>query len=625
MGRVLVIGLDGATFDVMGPLVKEGKLPVIAGLMGKGTSGHLKSTIPFVTAPAWASFMTGKSPGKHGVFGFLDRKKNSYERVLVDGSAIRAKTLWEILSDYGKKSIVVNVPMTYPPRKINGVLISGMGAPASGEFCYPASARRELGDYRVDMDIPYRPGREEEFLRDLDDLTEKRKIAVLDLLKRDWDFFMCVFVGLDRVQHHFWKFTDPENPAYDEDMAHRFGSTISDYYQKMDGIIGEMIESAGDATVALMSDHGFGQVHKVFNASNFLAGLGLLKRGREDLMRFTSKDFKFETRRNTTVKREDDCVSISVPDRDNFAGVKVTLKGLDVFKEYRISAIARSSPEGLLLEFNKNNEILGSSGVGRDFERHSAILKPDASKETFAIRLTTYNNPPGTLFIKEVEVSEHVDWSGTRAYSGSTCGSLADRGIYVNLKGVEPGGIVESGQEYEELRDLIIRELLNVEDPGTGERIVSHAYKREDLYEGPYLDRAADITFLVEDNRYILFETVDVGKGPEANQLVSTTERFSGSHRLNGIFVMAGEGIKENNRIKDAEIIDIAPTILHLMDLPVPSDMDGKVLTETFTEAKEVGYKDPGSGAYESAGAGEISREDEEKIKERLRGLGYIK
>lgn len=625
MGRVLVIGLDGATFDIMGPLVKEGKLPTIAGLMKEGTSGNLKSTIPFVTAPAWTSFMTGKNPGKHGVFGFLERKRDSYERVLVDGSAIRAKTLWEILSESGKKSIVVNVPMTYPPRKINGLLISGMGAPASENFCYPTAVQRELGDYRVDTDVIYRPGREEEFLDDLDDVTRKRRKVVLTLLKRDWDFFMCVFVGLDRVQHHFWRFIDPDNPSYDEDAAKRFGSVITDYYQRMDKIIKEMVENAGDASVVLMSDHGFGPVHKIFDVSTFLAQLGLLKRGTERLMCFAPQDFKFEKRRNTTVRRESDCVSISVPDHDNFAGIKITLKGLDIFKEYRVSVTARGSVDGLLLEFSRDNTILGSSAVGRDFERYGMILKPDAPKVTLAIRLTTYNNPTGTLFIKGVDVAEQVDWQGTKAYSGSTCGSLADRGIYINLIGAEPRGTVRSGQEYEDLRELIIKELKNVKDPASGERIVSHVYKREELYDGPYMSRAADITFLVEDNKYILFESVDAAHGQRAGQLVSTTNRFSGSHRLNGIFVMAGDRVKENNKIRDAKIIDVAPTILNMMNLPVPQDMDGRVLTDIFTGRRKVLYGEPAEGAYESVDAVDISREDEEKIKERLRGLGYIK
>lgn len=127
--KVMVIGLDGATFRVIDPLVARGELPGLARLMAGGTRGTLESTLPPLSPTAWASFITGKNPGKHGIFDFLRRRPGSYEFLPVNGASIRARTLWSRLSEGGVRVGVVNVPMTYPPPPVNGFIISGMDSP----------------------------------------------------------------------------------------------------------------------------------------------------------------------------------------------------------------------------------------------------------------------------------------------------------------------------------------------------------------------------------------------------------------------------------------------------------------------------------------------------------------
>ena len=128
--KVICIGLDGATFDLIRPWLSKGKLPNIGRIIKDGVWGELESVIPPVSAPAWTSFMTGKNPGKHGIFGFKKEKQGTYEELFVNRKLIKSETLWKCLSDVGKKVIVINVPLTYPPEEINGYLMSGMDTPS---------------------------------------------------------------------------------------------------------------------------------------------------------------------------------------------------------------------------------------------------------------------------------------------------------------------------------------------------------------------------------------------------------------------------------------------------------------------------------------------------------------
>jgi predicted AlkP superfamily phosphohydrolase/phosphomutase len=160
MPKVMVIGLDGATFKLLGPWMDEGKLPHLREIRDQGVSGTLKSSIPPATAPAWQCFMSGKNPGKHGVHFFQVRKPGSYDQVPVFATSFRERTLWEILSEAGYRVLVLNVPFTFPPKRVNGVLISGFTTPPSRrqECCYPpellAEIEAKFGEYPLQLKTP---------------------------------------------------------------------------------------------------------------------------------------------------------------------------------------------------------------------------------------------------------------------------------------------------------------------------------------------------------------------------------------------------------------------------------------------------------------------------------------
>jgi len=209
-----------------------------------------------------------------------------------------------------------------------------------------------------------------------------------------------------------------------------------------------------------------------------------------------------------------------------------------------------------------------------------------------------------------------VDWLRTKAYA-------VGGQIFINLKGREPEGIVEPGVEYEGVRDEIIEKLKKLEDPLVNGKVVGKVFKKEEIYSGRYLDRAADIIFLPRRAEMLAFADFEFS----SNRLLEQPYAISGTHRMNGILLVAGKNIRKRVRIQGAAITDIAPTILCSLGLPIPDDMDGRVLTEIFNEdflaASPIQYSSV--SRTERRGRSEYSRDEEKEIVERLKSLGYLK
>jgi len=212
-----------------------------------------------------------------------------------------------------------------------------------------------------------------------------------------------------------------------------------------------------------------------------------------------------------------------------------------------------------------------------------------------------------------------VDWAHSRAYSfGRHLGS-----IYINVKGREPQGIVERGAEYEAVRDKIEALAYEFRDARTGRKLIGEVLRREEIYSGPYLDQAPDLILRPKEPSDIFFGLADFGH----RATVATVYRYSGMNRDYGMLVMSGPGIRPGAEIEGAVIQDIAPTVLHVMGLPVPSDMDGQVLENAFSEGFMDAYPLQVTG---SSGDDKVSdeagytEEGEKEILERLRGLGYM-
>jgi len=554
VSRVLVIGIDGGTFDLIRPWAEAGDLPNLARLMAEGVHGPLESTLPPVTAPAWTTFATGKNPGKHSVFDFIrpmtispphkgSGKNSRFD--LVNSTSIRAPTLWHIISEAGRKSGVMNVPVTYPPASINGFIIAGMLSPVGGAFTHPADLLTRyagrMKPYRIAPHVQAKRGNEAEFAADLLDLVERRGEYALQLMT-DYpcDFLMFHFQATDIMQHAFWKFVDPTHPLHDPQAAARFGPMLKQIYRRIDNFIGQMLDRLTDeTTVLVMSDHGFGPLHYVANLNLLLLEHGLLQLKQGAWTRFKAELFR---------------------------------AGLTPASIWRL--IERVGLQNYVWQVSKST-------------RNKVVSK----------------------FLS----FDDVDWSRTQAYSIGHVGQ-----IYINLRGREPEGIVEPGAEYEAVRQQVIETLHDLRHPETGRPLVDRVVPGDQVVHGPYAHRGPDLHVVLDGYRTIAFPLF----ATDGRIVTRQIRGDSGCHRLHGVLVAWGPEIRSGGRVENARIIDLAPTILHLLGLPVPEDMDGRVLTEALTGVRPIERRAVGP-ASEEAETG-LSAEETTEVEERLRALGYL-
>ena len=279
--KLLVIGMDGAPFELIERWGQMGELPNLAKLIDRGSFGILRSTMPVHSPTAWSSFLTGLNPGQHGVFDFVRREKDSYELKVVRADQIAGASLWRLLSEHGRKVGVMNVPMTYPPETVNGFLLSGLGTPDYTGYSYPPELSDELNaqGYRVNKKFFFTPDRQDEWLDDIHEITNIRgKTAVRLMEEQPWDFFMVVFRNSDEICHFYWHHMDEADPRHDREAPVRYRTAILDLYKKIDGWIGEIVKAAGpDTNVIVMSDHGAGPLYKDVFLNEWLIEQGLLK------------------------------------------------------------------------------------------------------------------------------------------------------------------------------------------------------------------------------------------------------------------------------------------------------------------------------------------------------------
>ncbi len=566
--KVFILGIDGATFDVIKPMIKKGELPNFRKLIDCGTHGTLWSTIPTVSAPAWTSFATGKNCGKHSIIGFTKRDKNNgYKIKYLTGNDNKSLTLWEVLSGKEKSVVVINVPMTYPPKKVNGILVSGSDAvTANASFTYPASFKEEIfkvsSDYRINLILGGYLSDDKRRHKALDLILssiDARQKLVLHLMdSAPWDLFVVKFNNPDTVQHHFWKYADPTHPYHDPKCSEKLKNSIPSVYKRLDGVLGEIMGKLDDdTTLIVMSDHGSGQrINKAVFLNEWLRSLGLLTK-------------------KTKGKR---------------SGI------------FSLSDIIYNSIEKVLSLLLRN--------VPPNIKAKLKKRLPGAIS-----RATSYFKLAG------------IDWDKTKAFVGEV------ESIRINVKDEYPNGQVSKGKEYDELRERIIREVQELKDPETGERVIEKAYKREELYSGPCVQEFPDIILVPQDNKYDISWKFFRGKkvariGDSFVVKQSHWRGTSGMHRPNGIFLMKGKGVKRGVEITNAGIMDVFPTVMYQMGFPVPDDVDGKVLTDAFTgevlKANSVKYEkslDSGTG---DENAQVYSEEEARKVKEFLQELGYI-
>jgi len=283
--KAVVIGLDGVPFTLLEDLKQRKIIPNMSAIFDNGYFGQMSVCIPEISSVSWSSFMTGKQPGEHGIYGFIDLEPGTYNMYFPNYLNIKAKTLWDDLAKNGKKSVIINMPATYPAREINGALISGFVAIDINKAVYPLSLVSDLNslDYRIDLDTK-KARQDHDFLfKDLDVILEGRQRAV-DFLWNEfaWDLFIVVITGTDRLMHFLWDAYVDDNHAYHESFLN--------YFQKVDQFAGRVYEKyfglAGSKddnnTFFMLSDHGFTKIETEVYLNQWLEERGYLKFQKEN-------------------------------------------------------------------------------------------------------------------------------------------------------------------------------------------------------------------------------------------------------------------------------------------------------------------------------------------------------
>jgi len=501
MIKVLVIGIDGATWKVVKPLIKKNELPNIARFVRGGTSGDLESSVPTATFPAWRCYSTGKNPGKLGVYSFLDVDVKNKTVSPNNSLSFKSKDIWDYLGSRGIACGVINLPGTYPVKEINGFMIAHSLIECSG-FTYPPELEDELRvkfGYRITPVYLYHDDRDK-CIDEIKKIIQSRvRVAEYLINKFNPSFLHITFFYTDHIQHFFW--------GYMENNDAKYGSVIRDIWVEVDKGIGKIFRRFVDKNtyVFVMGDHGFTKVKGEFALGKWLIEKKYMKLNRRWLLINAISKFGF-----------------------NIESI------VNIAKKFGIYHIARKKiPQHLLLK------LYG--------------LLPSKKGVTVASRGT------------------YIDWNRSKV--------LLLQGIYINRNLI-------NDKDYEQFREQLIEELRNIKNPETGERLYRDVYKKEQILNGPYLDKAPDI--LTVTNGYVVRPKYNTKKLWEFSNLEAT-----GHHELNSIFIAYGPDIKKGYKIEGAKIYDIAPTILHIFGLPIPNDMDGRVLMEIFEEDSELARKEP--------------------------------
>jgi predicted AlkP superfamily phosphohydrolase/phosphomutase len=532
---IVLIGLDGASFDVLDPLVGAGDMPTLARLLARGARVELDSVVPPITPAAWTSFMTGKQPAKHGVYDFRIYDPRTARDVFVTSRAVRERTLWQLLSAAGLRVAVVNLPMMFPPPAASGTVVSGFDMPSPDvAFTNPPELRERILSrypaYRlVPVPEPSDPSLEgddsfERFVRDVESGLEQRTWIARELLRAERpDVFMVHYQEPDVLQHVLWRF------LADPDLAPERHARLRQVYRRLDSLLGEILADApAEALVLIVSDHGFGaQLGRLF-PNVLLQKLGYLS---------------WRSRRTTRFKH-------SLRKRLERLGLGRARPALDVPWEVRVR----------------------THGFAQDLP---------------------------------------LRWSRTRAYV-----ALAEIYglLYLNLRGREPYGIVARGVEQERLTEEIRIRLLAARDPHDDGAAFAEVLRGEEVYPDDPTARRPELV-LIPRPGFIARRELRLSLWLERNRTVG------GTHRPEGVLVAAGPGVRAG-RFDRAAIVDLAPTVLSVAGVPVPDDMDGRVLAELFERPPTVTYgRASVRAAADDTG---LSEHEEAQLADRLRALGYL-
>ncbi len=616
--KVIVLGVDGFEPKIVEELMKEGKLPNFSRLKEIGAYSHMATTMPAESPVAWSSFITGTNPGGHGIFDFLLRDPKTYmpyltlskfeppkrsinvgnKKIFLDKAKIvsyrKGTPFWRILSQKGISSVILRCPVTFPPEKIKGRMLSGFGVPdimgTQGTFSF--YTREEIidpeGINSKIFPVSFKNGKAETFIRGPKDRTlkkpedmkvplylelneEKKKLKILfqnkeiELGEGEWSPWQRIrfrrgLVRVNAICHFYLQSIEPEFGLYlsplnfDPEKPSFPISYPASFSKELAREIGLYCTLGEPGETWALNE---GRIDDEAVVQQYYQVLG----EREKMLFTELKKFR--------------------------SGLFFCYFGVtDTIQHMFWRTIDRESPlydeflvkKNIIPDFYQAiDKILGKVMKKYVDDNTTLILFSDHGFSAFhrVVHLNTYLKENNFLRLKKDKTSsgeflENVDWKNTKAYG------LGFAGIYINQKGREKYGIVEVGEEKRKLEDEIIKKLREIRDPKNGKEVIKNVYRKEDIYHGPYLDNAPDL--IVGYNACYRASWQTVLGGVPVELIEDNKKKWSGDHIIDSSLVPAILFVNKKMNSNNPRIIDIAPTILGLFDIEVPKEMDGKPL-----------------------------------------------
>ena len=537
-------------------------LPNLSRLIKRGASGTLWSVIPPRSIPAWYCFATGMNPAKIGVFGFSQRRPGTYDYTFANLTFCRAPAFWQWLNRYGIRTAVIHMPGTFPPHPVKGVMVSGWPAPIN----------------RGNLIYTHPP----ELSRELDN-----------------------YIG------HPFEFASQKPMRLDND-AEMLEERLR--ILRMHGKVARYVLTRYDCDVGIVV---FGQIDRASHQfwrhmdPHHPAYDPTLANQFRDALRQVYQAADEEVGRLLELLDPEDTVFIV---SDHGFG--------PAYRIFYLNEWLRRNGYLIL----KKEEMAGKVGLRtRIIGKLSApLIWLNNTSPTFRRLIAPLKKRALSNFIRDeyVRAKERglvrihhlpVDWARTKAY----CPDEAS--LYLNLRGRDPQGTVEAGPQAKTLLEEIAAGLRTIPDPQTGKPVKITLYRKEDIYKGPFLAEAPEIIVVMDD--YTTEVMAELGSG----ELFVPSRTRSGTHTPEGLFIAYGPEIPEGVNVSPG-IMDIAPTTLHLMDVPIPEETDGRVLLELFKEGSPPAQRpirfEPSPIARHTVE--EYTEEEQAQVEKQLRDLGYL-
>jgi predicted AlkP superfamily phosphohydrolase/phosphomutase len=544
--RLVILGLDGATWAVLDPMIERGLMPNLAALLARSSHGTLRSCIPPVTSAAWTTMMTGCGPAKHGVFDHRYFDAAAGRLKVNHAKRVRVPTFWHQLSDSGRSVVSLNLPVTYPPLDVRGIVVSGMDAPhleaaLSGAPAFAERLRAEIPGYHLRA-LWKRPP------RDLPEMLENARQSVevfeaeaeagclADRMNPDWSALLVQFQNLDPFQHRVWRYLNVDETGIDDPAMNAAAGSVMAGLDRAIGRLCELADKRG-AGVMVVSDHGFGPCLGRVHANRILIDAGIA----------------------------------AMP---GVAG-RLRRRATQAADHLRIWGAKRDDPEARSASFDQS--------IAAQFP---------------------------------------FDWKRTLAFAPHQDTAAM---VYLNSSDRRAGAPLTTPRQVDDARSATIAALADARHPETGRPLFPTIISTADAYGiDPAREGYPDL-IAPPDEPYWVRCKLSPGR-----DWIEADPAMPGTHRPEGVIALAGPGI-EPGRVLNAQLRDVAPSILRWFGLPIPEHVEGEPLS-CLSCLSGYGWqgthlrKDPAH--TELAGTHregfEYSAEEQALIEQRLSDLGYL-